>query len=41
MGSEPERSLVLRVEPEEVSRDAVRALVALVRDVSPRRDDAP
>jgi hypothetical protein len=41
MGSEPERSVVDFVEPEEVCRDPVRALVALVRDASPRRDDAP
>lgn len=41
MGSEPERSEVLRFAPEDVSRDAVRAFVALVREPSPRRDEAP
>lgn len=41
IGSDAERSVVLRVELEEVSRELERAFVVLVRELSPRRDDAP
>jgi hypothetical protein len=41
IGSDAERSLVDRVELEEVSRDPLRAFVVLVRELSPRRDEAP
>ena len=41
IGSEAERSVVDRVELDEVSRDPPRAFVVLVRELSPRRDEAP